>query len=177
MSKNDDSLLRDLTSLIPGYGGYRESESRREDDRLTREFLVKRIDECKNAFDALGSEAVAAGDLESPLTIEKIRGRVSHAQSRLAAAVEGYAGWFNERKVDSKLLEDVAKLDSNLVSLVDQIEHFAKDRSSALDSRLASIAEAADLLHARIDRRHDLLRAGSYPPGRRLFALSLQNTL
>ncbi len=59
---SEDSLLKDLAKLIPGYGSYLKEESRREDDRLTREFLVSRLQDCKSGLDQLGAAAVAAGD-------------------------------------------------------------------------------------------------------------------
>ena len=156
-----DSIVRDLTSLIPGYGGYQALEARREDDRLTREFLVKRLKDAKNAIDQLGTKAIETGDLDAPMKIEKLRARIDLAQSRVSAALEGYAGWFSERTVDEKLLKQVAELDANLVSLVDQLEQIAKDQSSSNHLDLSEMTEAAELLNRRIDRRNELLRVGS----------------
>ena len=55
---DDDSMLSNLSRLIPGYGAYREQESRREDDRRTRQFLSKRLADCKARLDAVGKQAV-----------------------------------------------------------------------------------------------------------------------
>ena len=81
MSENNDSLLGDLASLIPGYGAYAEQESRRDDDRLTREFLRKRLADCKAKLEAVGKSAVAGGDLDTPAELEKIKA----AKARLDA--------------------------------------------------------------------------------------------
>ncbi len=43
--------------------------------------------------------------------------------------MEGFAGWFNDRKVDADLLAEVAELDAGLVSLVDQLDELADDWS------------------------------------------------
>ena len=154
MSSKDESLLADLASLIPGYGAYREHESRREDDRLTREFLGKRITDCKSQLDAMAAAAANAGDLELPSRLEKLRKQLDLAQNRIASAVEGYSGWFNQRNVDTKTLEQVAKLDSNLVSVVDQIDQLC--RSEPVDPQ--KVQESLELLHQRIDRRCDVLK-------------------
>lgn len=161
LSSKDDSILKDLTKLIPGYGSYVQQESRREDDRLTREFLVNRLSDCKSRLDALGQSALAAGDLDTPARIEKVRAAVDLAQSRLSAALEGYAGWFGERKVDVALLEEIGKLDANLVSLVDQIDQFASEQLKQSTFDLSEISGVVDLLHARIDRRTQVLKAGA----------------
>lgn len=154
-------LLKDLTKMIPGYGGYVELESRREDDRLTREFLVSRLQDCKKKMDGLAEAAISQGDLDAPSQIDKMRGPLDLAQSRLRAALEGYAGWFSEKKVDEELLKSIAELDANLVSLVDQVDSLLSDVEAFSQVNQADLKEAADLLNQRIDRRTEMLRAGS----------------
>lgn len=161
MTDSDNSLLASLANLIPGYKGYRGQEARREDDRLARAYLNKRIGDCKSLLDQQGARAVASGDLELPLKLESLRGRLDHAQSRLAAAVEGYAGWFSSRTVDEALLAKVLKVDENLVSLVDQLEQLLRKLPEATDVAAKDLPEALDLLHARIDHRDQLLRTGA----------------
>lgn len=159
---DNDSLLRDLARLIPGYGAYLDQESRRVDDRITREFLVKRLADCKSKLDGVGKRLAESGNFEMPLKLEKLRDGMDLAQRRLAAAVEGYASWFGERTVDAELLGEVAQLDANLVSLVDQLdalgERLAED--PALD--LTEFNQLLDLLHKRIDRRNEMIQSGSH---------------
>jgi hypothetical protein len=149
-----DSIISDLKSLIPGYGSYRAEESRREDDRLTRAFLVKRIDECKSQLDTIGVQAAKEGDLDTPLRVDKYRNDLDRARSRLAGAVEGYSGWFSKRTVDEKLLEQVAQQDSNLASVVDLLGSILVERPLPTQK----LQETIDLLHQRIDRRGELLK-------------------
>ncbi|MEZ6136356.1 MAG: hypothetical protein R3C53_15785 [Pirellulaceae bacterium] len=160
MSSSDDTLINALKKRIPGYGAYREQEARRDDDRLTREFLVQRLGECKASMDRMGVSAVASGNLDAPIVSERLRTRVDLAQSRLAAAMEGYAAWFSDRKVDAALLQQIAKLDENLVSLVDQIQSLSSDEKHYRDSEPSELRDAIELLHQRIDRRHELLKHG-----------------
>lgn len=161
MSQKKDSILQDLSKRIPGYGSYLQQESRRDDDRLTRAFVAKRLGECKSNLDAVASAAVASGDLDTPARIEKLRNRVELAQNRITSAVEGYSGWFSKRTVDAKLLEEIGKLDENLVSLVDQLDATAQTYASQNAWDAAEFLEIADRLHARIDRRTELLKTGS----------------
>lgn len=161
MSKSDESLLGSLASVIPGYGSYRDLETRREDDRQMREFLVRRLRDCKASLDKTAKAAADQGDLVLPSTVAALRDRVDLAERRLAAAVEGYAGWFSSRQVDRELLDKVVKLDENLVSLVDQMDSLAQQLSQADATHETQLKEATDLLHARLDRREETLRAGS----------------
>lgn len=160
MSADDDTLLNAIQRKIPGYGAYREQEARRRDDRLTRDFLVKRIGDALAGLDQRGARAVAAGDLDAPLLIEQLRQRLDHARSRLSAAVEGYAAWFGERKVDADLLQQVATHDASLVSLVDHIDALVKQFEGTDNATTAELREAIERLHARLDRRDELLKTG-----------------
>ena len=156
-----ESLLSDMMRLIPGYGAYRDQESRREDDRLTREFVARRLQDCKHALDKVGARAVSVGDLDTPAKMEKFRASIDLARSRLNSAVEGYSGWFNARQVDAALLGKIGELDANLVSIVDQMDASltaaAKGEATLNESELTANLE---LLHKRIDRRSELLRDG-----------------
>ncbi len=164
MSDQDDSLLRDLAKLIPGYGAYLDQESRRSDDRRTRDFLVQRLGDCKAQLDKLGKQAATAGNLDLPAKLEVLRARLDHAQRRLSAAVEGYAAWFGDRTVDAELLEQVAKLDAALISVVDQLDALGGQlEAEPTPGRLedSDYVELLDLLHQRIDRRSQLIVGGS----------------
>lgn len=161
MNERNDSLFSDLTKLIPGYGSYLKQESWRDDDRLTREFLRKRLSDCKTRLEAVGKNAVADGDFETPARIDKLVSQLSHAQNRLAASVEGYAGWFGQRRVDAEVLEQVAKMDANLVSVVDQIDALARQIEAQSTQQFSELNGMLEMLHTRIDRRSEVLKAGA----------------
>ncbi|MEM7479515.1 MAG: hypothetical protein AAF483_31400, partial [Planctomycetota bacterium] len=152
---SDKSIISQIASLIPGYGGYLEQEERRKDDRVTREFLVSRLRHCKSDLDKRGKDAIGKGDLDLPAKLEPLHTQVDLAQSRLASAVEGYAGWFNDRKVDADLLGEIADLDAGLISLVDQLDSMSEDWG---DETATEYAEALEQLHEQIDRRTTLLK-------------------
>ena len=163
MSDDSGSLLQDLAKMIPGYGAYVEQEARRNDDRLTRDFLCRRLQDCKVHLDRLGRIAADAGDLDAPAKTEALRDELDRAQRRLEAAVEGYAGWFGARNVDSDLLKKVADHDANLVSLVDQLDALLSQVGEAASLDLTTpggsdIEAALARLHDRIARRSELLQ-------------------
>ena len=158
---DEDTLLNAIKKKIPGYGAYRDQEARRHDDRMTRDFLTRRLNEILKTLEDKAAKAVAEGDLNAPLLYEQLRERVDLARNRLAAAVEGYASWLGERKVDAALLKQVATLDGNLVGLVDQIDDLAEKLEVGARDVLSELGEAIDLLHARLDRRHEILKTGA----------------
>lgn len=156
VSPKNDSLLSDLISMIPGYGAYREQEQRRTDDRAARDFLSVRLNECKARLDAIGTEAVANGDLETPVQVEKTRASLELARNRITSAVEGYSGWFSDRKVDAELLDRIIETDHGMVSVVDQIyAAVAPDPNSKYQH--SSVAELLARLQSGIDSRDEIL--------------------
>ncbi|MCA9127337.1 MAG: hypothetical protein KDB22_09630 [Planctomycetales bacterium] len=155
---NDESLMSQLMRLLPGYGGYRDRESRREDDRITRQFLSQRLNDCKSACDLLGNQAVSAGNLELPSVLESVRARIEGVRNRLDSAVEGYSGWFTTHSVDVELLQRVCEADQRLVSYVDQIDNLLREiaeKSKTFDA--GKIRSLIDNLDRGIDRRNEIL--------------------
>lgn len=145
--------MSNLANLIPGYGAYRKQQSRRDDDRLTREFVIKRVDECKSRLDSLGLQAANQGDFELPLVIEQYRNELDRARSRIAAAVEGYSSWFS-KNLDEEALKQVSQQDESLVSVVDLLDQLVVQQPFPSQQ----FVETLQLLHQRIDRRTLLLK-------------------
>lgn len=144
-----------LKSLLPGYSSYQAIESRRNDDRMTRQWVAQRIDECKSQLDSLGVRAAAStGDFDTIMQIEGFRNELDRARSRVASAVEGYANWFSSQSVDQHLLKQLGQQDESLVSVVDLISTLIPQ----LPKSSEQLEENIQLLHQRIDRRALLLQ-------------------
>lgn len=161
MTEDKGSLLKDLAKLIPGYGAYVDQESRRHDDRLAREFLKERLGDCKDKLNRYAKKALSAGDFELPAKLEPIHSELDRAQTRLMAAVEGYAGWFGHRDVDASVLKEALDVDQNMVSLVDQIDAIVQKAIEGAELSFDELTEAAERLHSRIDRRNQIIESGS----------------
>lgn len=156
MSPTSGSPLDSLMKLIPGYSGHLEKEKRREDDRLTRAFLSRRLKECKNALDAKLRLLIDTNPLQGVVEGEKIRKSIQHIQVRLEAAAEGYSSWFDERVVYEAILRKVAETDASLVSLVDRLhDAIAIKGSSGMD--IAVVESLLLQMQQRVDRRHEIL--------------------
>lgn len=143
-----------LKSLLPGYSSYQAIESRRNDDRMTRQWVVQRIDDCKSQLDSLGMRAASTGDFDTIMQIEGFRNELDRARSRVASAVEGYANWFSSQSVDQHLLKQLGQQDESLVSVVDLISTLIPQ----LPKSSEQLEENIQLLHQRIDRRALLLQ-------------------
>ncbi|MFO0922555.1 MAG: hypothetical protein U0905_08740 [Pirellulales bacterium] len=148
--------LESLAKLIPGYSGHLQLEKRREDDRMMRAFLSRRLRECKTSLDRNLRALAEVNPLQGVAEGEKIRKSIHHIQNRLDSAVEGYASWFDQRVVDDELLKRVADTDAGLVGLVDRL-HQAIDMKSKNGMDIVVVESLLSQMEQRIDKRHEIL--------------------
>ena len=157
MSDDKSNALNSLTKLIPGFGGYSKKEKRREDDRLTREFLVRRLQDCKQILEKRSLPLVEQGNLDAVSQCEKLRQKIDLQQNRFQSAVEGYASWFDARQVDETLLKKIADMDADLVGVVDRLQLALAPRDQAADIDWRQADEMVALLKQRFDLRQSTL--------------------
>jgi hypothetical protein len=158
MSEEKPNALASLTKYIPGFGGYAKKENRREDDRMTREFLARRLQECKISLEKRTLPLVEQGNLDAVAKSEKLRHKIELQQNRLRAAVEGYASWFDERQVDEDLLKQIAEMDENLIGVVDRLQSALSPKDPAADIDWPLAEEMVTLLSDRFSRRQATLQ-------------------
>jgi hypothetical protein len=140
--------LEKIANAIPGFKGYREKELRRDSDRLQREYLSSRLEECKRGLNEIGSAATRGGDLDVINDVETARKRLDKAVARIRYADRGYAGFFDAIKVDEAMLQRIYDFDLSLLDGVDAARVAAGDAAAApAESRKAAV----QALIARVD--------------------------
>lgn len=155
---SERNFLERLAARLPGIGGYREREGRRETDRRLRDFLAGRLDEAAADLDPLRNRLTRDGNLGAMNAVGELDRTVKKTAAALRFADAGYGGLFDALKVkedelaaiyafDLSLLESVEGLASRVRSVVD-----APDPAPALTTLLA---EARQLDHL-VGRRREL---------------------
>jgi hypothetical protein len=159
-----------MLDSIPGYGGYRDKERRRDSDRVIREKLA--LDYGQIA-DRLGRLATALADerkIAAISVVDKPYKRLNAFIDRVRTAAYGYAPLFSENTVDEHALDQVALFDN---ALADQQEALAAkvgelERTSPDDAAFKTVAgeivAIVDGLHERFDKRHEVIHAGKALP-------------
>ena len=136
------NALEQIANAIPGFKGYREKELRRDADRLQREYLSARLEECKKALNDQAAAASRSGDLAAINDLETARKRLDKVVNRIRYADRGYAGFFDTIKVEEAALARVYKFDLGLLQDVEAVREAGPlprmiERIDALDARLA----------------------------------------
>ena len=133
MDKRIISTIDDLLARVPGYGGYREKEDRRDDDRKVREAIASRLDQTVTELTRASAALAEQRKLTVISTVERIVGTTRHLADRVRTTSYGYGGIFTEQSVDEHALEQLRQFD---VRFQEEVERLA-----SLGSRIASSPE------------------------------------
>lgn len=156
-SDSDKSLLKSITSLIPGYSGYAESEGRRSQDREVRKLLAQRLGECKAELSKRMKELAKQNKFDILSIADRLHGELDVAEQKTVAAYEGYSGWFSKSgSVDASKLSEVVELDEGLVSLTDKIRTAIPDSITDL-TQIQELGELIELYLQRFEKRRQIL--------------------
>jgi hypothetical protein len=158
-AREGQNLLEKIANLIPGFKGYREKELRRDADRLQREYLASRLDECKKPLNDISAAVSRSGNLDVINDIETARKRLDKVANRIRYADRGYAGFFDAIKVKEDALERVYQFDLGLLVGVEEIQLAAQQAASATEVTAAvrEMTARIDGLDARLADREAIL--------------------
>ena len=156
--------IDDLLNRVPGYTGYRQKESMRDDDRRLREEIARQLQQAVSALSGVGGKLAANRQLEHISSVEDTVSRLRHLESRVRTAAYGYGGIFSDRDVDEHALAQIRQFDVAFQERVAGLSQ-AVDAVVAADSvdpsALASIDQEINDLNRLFDARGDVVETAS----------------
>jgi hypothetical protein len=156
-ARGGQNFLEKIMNAIPGFKGYREKELRRDADKLQREHLATKLEECKRALNEASAAATRSGSLDVINDIETARKRLDKVINRIRYADRGYAGFFAAVKVDEAALDRVYEFDAALLEGVAAVGAGARHADSDPMAGVQSMIGAVDALDRRMDDREEIL--------------------
>ncbi|HEX5506546.1 MAG TPA: DUF4178 domain-containing protein [Thermomicrobiales bacterium] len=150
---------------IPGYAGYRNKESRRDDDKRLRESLAAEYNQLAGRLTAVQGDLARGGKLSEIGTIEQLERALRLFVDRLRTASYGYAGLFSDHPVEERALDQLQAFDRALGDGVDQVRAGVEALESAarggdLAGPEGQLRDAIDDLNRRFDLRGQVLESG-----------------
>ena len=139
-----------LLNKIPGYGGYRQKELRRDADKLLRMQVAGRYREQLQRLGDLQYALTDKGDLKGTMVLERAALKLQLLIDRLRTAAYGYSGFFDAIKVDDEALEALYDFDLAMLDGVDRIGQ-ELDRLAGLLAGEASVGTEANTLVRIVD--------------------------
>lgn len=157
-----DSFL----NSIPGYGGYRKKEQRRESDRLIRERLAHDYGQLADRIGRLANRYADERDIASVRAISKPHTRLVTFRDRVRTATYGYAPLFSQNSIDEQALEQIALFDQSLgeglaplAASVTKVEN-AGGGTEEFTSAIRDLESQVEALHDKFARRGEVLETG-----------------
>lgn len=148
-------FVEKLELLVPGFKGYKQKELVREDDKLIRNYLFNKIKEAEDIIKSYLSDSL---DGKIPISVSELNSVAKDLGSlgtKIRVSPAGYSGYFDRIKVAEKELEQLKKLDTELVSSCEEVVSLAqKLRENA--SLLVELKGKINALSRAIDTRNHI---------------------
>jgi hypothetical protein len=153
--------FKKLASVIPGFGGYVERQTRRDADKLLRDTVARRFDEQWKRTSRLQEDMVGGGMIAYVDDMEKAAIQLRTFVDRITTAPRGYSGLFDAVKINEQELEAIYQFDAAFFELADQVGR-ANDNveasmgdEAALPAAIRNLITLARLANETYDKRSE----------------------
>lgn len=156
--------VENLLNRMPGYTGYRQKESMRDDDRRLREQIARQLQQAISDLSSVGSRLAQNRQLGRISAVEDTVTRIRHLESRVRTATYGYGGIFSDRDVDALALAQVRQFDvafQERVGGLTQSVGAVTSADSVDPSALDAINREIDALNTLFNSRGDVIETAS----------------
>jgi hypothetical protein len=159
--------LENVARKIPGYGGYKEKELRREADKLLRTELAGRFDDQRKRVSELQHELISQAKIEFLDDLERAVMKLQLLIDRIKTASYGYAGLFDAVKVKEEQLDALYAFDNQMLDFADEVSADVDHVTSAItagegigDAIRALVGTVGEANQAFGHREEAILQAG-----------------
>lgn len=153
-----------LLNRIPGYTGYRQKESMRDDDRRLRQEIARELTQAIDRLTSVSTRLSAERRLDQISGVENTIGRVRQLESRVRTATYGYGGIFSDRSVDEYALRQLKQFDVAFQQGVDELTSLITGATSgeAVDpAAYQQINDKVTELNRLFDTRNDVIETAT----------------
>jgi len=156
--------LEALEEAIPGFGGYKRKEIRREADKLLRERLAGMLKEVDGKIHGVYEDVVESKMTEHYELMNAVTAVMDKIIGKVETADYGYAGFFSAIKVKEDALDAVYDFDKALFADVTEMEEKVDKLGDEVGEESDDVAKVAKELRAAIadfdkkfDKRKDVM--------------------
>jgi hypothetical protein len=143
-----------LVSSIPGYGGYKQKDQRRDADKLLRTYVAARFEEQRRRLSNLQLQLVSSGQIDLMDDLDQAIRKVQLLTDRIRTATYGYAGFFDAVKVQEPQLDALYAFDNALLDEVGKIAATVQALGAALTTKEGVVQAIAACISAAQDANY-----------------------
>lgn len=159
MSGSVRAILEKLGTLVPGYAGYADRETRRECDQVLRLAVASRLGAARAALDRRTAECARTGRLDLLEPIDSLSRRIGSLADALRHAPAGYAALFDAATVDAAQLDRIYTFDLEAREAGERVFDAAERLRAGVDAEaLDPLNEAVSAAEESLRRRGEVLR-------------------
>ena len=154
--------LEKILNKIPGFGGYRQKEMRRDADKLLRDHIYGVLTEQRRRIEDIQGE-LGIEYIEFVEKIGKARRRLQTLADTVHTAAYGYAGLFDAVRVKEEQLDALYSFDNGLLAESEAIAACVGSLRAAVDSgegpsgAIRELTDTITRLQELYDRRKDVI--------------------
>ena len=124
--------VTEILRSLPGLGGYKEREIRREVDRRVRDAIVHTLESVRRSLNDVQQDVLQAGGIRWMDDFERVQSRLTLLADKVRSAAYGYRPLFDLERVDETVLERLIRFDREILQ-----------QAADLEARVAAVREAA----------------------------------
>lgn len=149
--KRQINFLDKLGSLIPGYKGYSERESRRNCDKLLRLTITKKLSDIEKKINSRIEESISSKDLDSMRKFESCRKDLNTLISEIAFSPYGESSLFSDVQLKEDELETIYKFDVSMMEIANHID----DNYASCEA--THMIDSTSLLRSKLKERNEFI--------------------
>lgn len=115
------SFFEKIGSLIPGYKGYSERDSRRDCDKVMRNLISNKFGFFEKKLNEFGLQSFKKKDKEKMQSIELVRKELNTLKSKIEYAPYGASSFFADNQIKEDELFEIYQFDHDLLELSEKI--------------------------------------------------------
>lgn len=162
MSRAED-LIQGALDKVPGYKGYRDKESRRDEDKAVRVSVANALTANVDTLTRYNAELASARDFESLTSLEAAVGEIRLLADRIRTASYGYGGIFTENSIDANAIEQLRLFDAAMLREVDSLTRSVKNLTSSTlpnSEARSEMLQELNRLNTLFDTRNTVVDTG-----------------
>jgi hypothetical protein len=150
--KSETRLVEKIGLAIPGYGGYRLKEMRRDADKLIRNYLYQQLSQSRDDLKAAFQKLVDSKVVDAYTDMDRLVTRLDAVASQINYASYGYAGFFDPVKIQEKNLDRMLDYDSKLIDQVNGLDAKVKQfRGEVSTGYFANVQKGVSGMRETVD--------------------------
>ena len=127
MYESEKNFLERIADAVPGLKGYRDKEARRDTDKRLRDYIASEIDRHRKAMDGVKRDLLSGGKLDMLDDADRVGGKLQKCADSIRHAAYGFAGLFDQVKIQEEELDAIYRYDTELLDRVRSGELSAKE--------------------------------------------------